>query len=63
MAHDNKHKKKLQREKKRKMERHYKVTKKNEGISDVEVKKGRWLMYFLATIVAASTAFFVWNLK
>lgn len=63
MANDSKHKRKLARDKKKKQDRYYRTTKKSEGMSDVEVKKGRWLLYLLGAMVIASCALVFWNMR
>ncbi len=63
MAHDNKQKRKLAREKKKRQERHYKTAKKAEGMTAIEVKKGRWLLYLLGAMVVASCFFIFWNMR
>ncbi|MCK5883504.1 MAG: hypothetical protein KAG61_07430 [Bacteriovoracaceae bacterium] len=63
MANDTKNKRKLARDKKKKQDRHYKVTKKTEGMSDTQVKNGRWLLYLLGLMVVASCGLVFWNMR
>lgn len=63
MAQDRKHKKKIDRENKQRMYKHHKQTKKGEGLTADQIKKGRWLLYLLGALIVASSVYIFLNMN
>lgn len=57
MAHDRKHKKKIERINKQRQTKHHKAIKKNDGLSADQVKKGKWLLYLLGALIVLSSVY------